>query len=1190
MKKCILFLYFTLIVVMMNAAPIHSRVAQNIAQNFWTANGGTPDVEWVDLTSQTPFSEFYIFANANGNGFVIVSGDDCVIPILGYSLNNAFDPKMPAQIADYLNGMNQEIAFHKTQNLPTSNELSAVWTSLINGTYTPQSVTEVTPLLTTTWDQSPYYNDLCPGTGSDKTVTGCVATATAQIMKFWNWPTRGTGSHSYTDDEYGIQSANFGNTTYQWTLMPNALSYNSSASQINAVATLMYHVGVAVEMDYGTSAEGGSGAYSHDYGYSLMPCPKYALTNYFNYKNTIHSIYKDQVSDLAWTNALKDELDAGRPVLHSGNDTAGGHAFVCDGYDNNNLFHFNWGWGGYCDGYYAANDLSPQSGGTGGNATYTFNMGRGIVVGIEPNRTLHANLQDLYYPQQGGTQSFILTFLLSNDHWSISSSQSWLTVSPNTGAGSGGCMVNINATASANNTGAVRTAVITITQGTETWTINVTQNECSNSDMCDITLVMEDSYGDGWNGASVTVSSASGYQYGTYTFTLGTYTSEIINICPSDVVFTWNAGNFDSECSFSVQSASGDLLLSIPSINSSVTSWTLTSPCDGPQPINCEITTFPWTESFEGDLSCWGVIDADGDGNGWFTAQGVPNTGTYSIASYSYHNGDAFHSNNYLITPEITLPTSGNYRLTFYAKSANVSYPDSLLVKLTLNGNPTANDFITTLMPKTVINTDTYQQYSFNLNSYLGLTIRIAFIHQSYDGYWVSLDDITIEPYINEYTVTVNSSNNAMGVGGGGGSFSAGDITSITATANSGYRFTGWNDGNTENPREITVTGNATYTANFSNLGDDVLQYDNGTYEMSMGAGGDLYWAVRFPASELANYSHLAAVRIMDAGAGSYELKVYQGGTTAPGTLMATQTFNLPGNSGWYQCTLSTPVELNPSQSLWLVFHNNTIQHPAAATNYAGNSDGSWVSLDGSSWTSLCNYDYYLTWMVRAVLSQGALVQDYTITVNSANPAMGSATGGGTYPEGTQITISATPATHYHFSRWSDGNTQNPRTITVAGNATYTAYFDPDQYSINVTSNDPDMGYTVGSGTYSYASYITITAVPNDGYEFIRWNDNVTDDQRVIEVTGPATYIAYFQAANGIDDMNQDEVIVFCSGNEIHVKNAEGYVVGIYDMAGRLIATEAANSKADKAFTMNAKGVYLVKIGNNTVKKVIISR
>src|ERR1700722_9528093 len=167
----------------------------------------------------------------------------------------------------------------------------------------------------------------------------------SQIMKYWNYPAKGTGSYSYTDAppyfsyNYGPQSANFANTTYQWSKMPNSL-----IGPDTAVATLMYNCGVAVAMDYGDLDEGGSGAYvlKSDAG-NGNPCAQYAYVNYFGYDaNTINGAYETNYTNATWTNLLEGELNAGRPMEYEGYDpTGGGHTWVCDGFDANDLMHMN---------------------------------------------------------------------------------------------------------------------------------------------------------------------------------------------------------------------------------------------------------------------------------------------------------------------------------------------------------------------------------------------------------------------------------------------------------------------------------------------------------------------------------------------------------------------------------------------------------------------------------------------------------------------------------------------------------------------------------------------------------------------------------------------------------------------------------------------------------------------------------
>lgn len=1035
--KAILFGLLCMVMTAVYAAPVSSSTALQVARNFWSVNAGkSGQVSLTNVTSQSGFQEFYIFVHAQGKGYVIVAADDCVQPIIAYSLSNSFVFPLPAHVQAQLQGYEEEIAYYKSAGMRATGEISELWQSMLNGSYTPRNTTSVAPMLTTTWNQSPYYNDLCPDSAGIHAVTGCTATATAQVMKYWNWPVTGTGSFTYTDDNFGTLTANFGATTYNWSMMPNALNSQSTTAQVNAVATLMFHVGVAIETDYGINS---SGAYANSYGYSTLSCSENALKDYFGYKNTLYSVYKDQTTSANWVSILTAEMDAGRPVIESGHG-GGGHAFVCDGYDNNGLFHINWGWGSAYDGYFAHDALNPGGGGTGSSSMGTYNQDQSLVVGIEPNGVLRTNVSYLTLPQEGGSASFTVT---SNNNssasWTASSNQSWLTVSPSSGAGSG-AVTTVNAIASANNTGSMRTAVITITQGNQSVTVTVSQSECSTSDMCTVSIEMSDSYGDGWNGSFLTLSSTSGYVYGTATFGDGSAATQQFNVCSSGLTLTWTSGSqWDDECSFVVNNAAGQALLTIS--NPSGT-YSVATPCTSAPPTTCEVTTFPWNESFENDLDCWTTIDADGDGNDWGRTNSFPYDGNYTLYSYSYDNSNqvALNAENYLVSPQITLPATGTYQLVFYARCANNSYPDSIVVKLSTSGNANASSFSTTLMPKTVV-PDTYQQYTVNLSGYNGQSFYLAFIHDSYDGYYLLLDNISIVNASQSYTITATSANAAMGNVTGGGTYTSGAEVSLQATANAGYRFTGWDDGNTDNPRTFMAMANASYTAYFADLGTNELHYDNGAYNTGMGAGGTIYWAVRFPASVLTSHNTLYSVRIWDAYAGSYDVRICQGGTSAPGTQVASQTFTLSGTFGWYDATFSTPVTIDPTQALWVVLYNSGVDYPASASTYAGNADGSWVSLDGNNWSSICDYGYYLTWMIRPVFSAGSTPQTYTITAESANTSMGTVTGGGTYNAGTTVQLIATAYQGYEFVNWQDGNTSNPRTITVTENATYTAYF-----------------------------------------------------------------------------------------------------------------------------------------------------
>ena len=225
---------------------------------------------------------------------------------------------------------------------------------------------DVAPLLATTWNQGCDYNADCPVDGDGPcghVWAGCVATAMAQVMKYWAHPAQGTGSHGYTHSDYGYQYADFSAATYDWAGMPDDYGEDD-------IAELLYHCGVGLEMDY---SPWGSGAYTGTYGY---PNVVSVLEDYFDYDPELDYLYKSDYSTYAWNSMLRNQLDAGRPLVYRGQGS-GGHAFVCDGYQGGNYFHFNWGWSGSYNGYYYLNDLTP-----GG---YEFTIDQGAIFDIRPN-------------------------------------------------------------------------------------------------------------------------------------------------------------------------------------------------------------------------------------------------------------------------------------------------------------------------------------------------------------------------------------------------------------------------------------------------------------------------------------------------------------------------------------------------------------------------------------------------------------------------------------------------------------------------------------------------------------------------------------------------------------------------------------------------------------------------------------
>ncbi|MCR4873895.1 MAG: thiol protease/hemagglutinin PrtT [Bacteroidales bacterium] len=422
MNKTRFFLSLISILVISNLAwssPVDPTEARSLAQTFWRLNfPGQALPVFEELSQSVGVEHFYIFNNVNGPGFVMVSGDDCATPILGYSsTTNGIGGELPANVRSWLGYYDGTIGAAVQNGAVATAEIAEEWSTLRAGNLPePKSLTTVSPLISTTWDQGAPYNNLCPGTGTNKAYVGCVATAMAQLMKYYNWPTTGTGSHSYYCNDgtydYGTLSANFGATTYDWANMLNSYPYPNSgtATQQNAVATLMYHCGVAINMVYTPE---GSGAWTIGTSYPYYPSAETALKEHFNYSSSLYGALMSNYSNVQWISMLKNDLDQQHPVIYAGNDQngEGGHCFVCDGYDNTNNFHFNWGWSGWYDGYFTLTSLTPGTGGAGaGNSNYSYYQQ--AIFGAVPNGGSTppnpGNCEYLHYPLPGTPDLYVL--------------------------------------------------------------------------------------------------------------------------------------------------------------------------------------------------------------------------------------------------------------------------------------------------------------------------------------------------------------------------------------------------------------------------------------------------------------------------------------------------------------------------------------------------------------------------------------------------------------------------------------------------------------------------------------------------------------------------------------------------------------------------------------------------------------
>lgn len=396
MKRLLHIQFLLVLLLALGYSPLQAKritqwQAQQQAYSFWGKQmPQKAKAKSRTATTASPSDAYYVFNNDAG-GFVIIAGDDAVTPVLGYTSTGSFDAEnLPDGLKDLLKSYERQIA-------ALGDSYQA------NQTATRAGFTGEKLLNTAKWNQNDPFNKYTPY----KYPVGCVATAGAIVMKHHGYPAKGTGSHSYTWNGKTL-TANF-ELGYDWANMPAEYDGTNDAA-FDGVARLMADLGVAVEMKYNKT---GSGSYIGD----LVT----ALQKYYGYSKLSHLMAIEDVGAEAWNGRLRDEIDANRPVLYAASDPAGGgHAFVIDGYKDES-FSVNWGWGGYCDGFYKIGALNPQSEGKPTGDKY--NVGQSAVFGLQPSdgtekvstmgflkvtgelQTLNMNVTDVKKGQRGAVFS-----------------------------------------------------------------------------------------------------------------------------------------------------------------------------------------------------------------------------------------------------------------------------------------------------------------------------------------------------------------------------------------------------------------------------------------------------------------------------------------------------------------------------------------------------------------------------------------------------------------------------------------------------------------------------------------------------------------------------------------------------------------------------------------------------------------
>lgn len=425
---------------------------------------------------------------------------------------------------------------------------------------------------------------------------------------------------------------------------------------------------------------------------------------------------------------------------------------------------------------------------------------------------------------------------------------------------------------------------------------------------------------------------------------------------------------------------------------------------------------------------------------------------------------------------------------------------------------------------------------------------------------------------INQYVVTGESNNSERGTVTGSDTVYYLDTVVLTATAYYGYHFQRWNDYNTDNPRAVIVTGDITKTAIFT--------YNQYTITLNVDA-----W-IHGTCTGDGSYNYLSS-RIIQANANyGYHFTHWNDGVTDnPRTISLTQdtVFIAYFAPNQYTLTMNAGEHGSVTGSGTYNYGDTiTIQaFPDDHYHFVRWSDGS--------------YENPRRYRITGDITLGAsfAINTYTVNVVSSDILRGSVESSGTqFVYGTPCTVTATAYSGYTFAGWSNGATYNPYTFAVISDVELTALFiteGEEIYTITVVSANPTMGNVSGGGQALSGGTLTIRATPNDGYRFVRWNDNDTNAVRTVTVTANATYTAYFENDPfGIADIDVTQIKVYATEGRIMVLGAEGVDVRVYDMMGRQVAYSNADDEHD--IPVPLAGVYLVKVGTLPARKVVVIR
>jgi hypothetical protein len=917
--------------------------AREIAQTFMKSHGSrraAPEME-----QPVKVSGLYIFNINNNGGYVIVSNDDQTTPILGFSDSGSIDPdNMPSNMRAWLQGYADEIAWIQKNGITTTPA-----TNKARRRASTHSQDLINPLLKTTWDQVEPYNNLTPYygvsnnqyvyskedvSGYSHCVTGCLATAMAQVMNYHKWPQEATSSiKAYKWESADIwlpaENSDLTGTTFDWKNMANSYSGTTTEAQQTAVATLMKYCGYSVKMDYGpTSSAGLADAY-------------YAFTNYFGYNSDKIKHYRRYMYTYSsWVDMIYNELKEGRPVLYAGRTVDEGHAFVCDGYkyDGADLFHINWGWGGQCDGDFVLSVLNPDDQGTGGSASNSaFTFGQEAIVGILKSNG-SGNVQ---------TPTAISTINISISDFSLSSGTIAL-----------GESVDATFHVKNNSTSEAFDGEICLFVNNIKTVVKMFEIAKEGEADCSITFT-PDAIGEYSLGVKYPDTSGS-YQDGAGNLQLVVKNQRPKNLTANNISSTtadigWT--NVGEATRWNMRSRSA------------------TATIEGFEEFSDTYDINGYTDNG------WRRLKWSTDGN-WRISTNGGIGGSKCFISPSYENGEDQNPYVGLMSPKFSF--GGTF--TFFVWGSG----EKFLIYISFDGSnftPITN----------IINApDNASQYSLNLANYTGQEGYVVIVHCNSSGHttdsYLYIDNVRFTKSVGEWNTTTGITTNTYTLTGL--SAETGYEVQVQAANTNGGKWSSPVIFNTEAtcpvPENITVsevkptsaliswTGRAnasSYEVRYGKTTSSELRYDNGTCSNNIGNGSTSTWGVMYPGSQVTG-SLLTKVAFYENSCNTADITVniYSGGEDAPRTLLCTKVVAPKGNNfaGFHEIEFDLPVKIKSGNNLWITL-TEADDYPIPYCTET-NENNQWV-CDNGYWYKIANFG----WMIRGYIESENLAENTEI-------------------------------------------------------------------------------------------------------------------------------------------------------------------------------------------------------------------